>query len=135
MSTQSGHERPVDANPNPLGTCFCGVLREDCPGGAGFVSPNEIEGVPGNYANFISLECVKRLAGDDREKQHVSQEPAEDAKLLPGGIHTTIPDPAHSPVGPERHVNPSAETLEEATRLLEARDELARLEDDGGPVI
>lgn len=132
MSTQSGHERPVDANPNPLGTCFCGVLREDCPGGAGFVSPNEIEGVPSNYANFISLECVKRLAGDDREQQHVSQEPVGSSQRI-----GPLPGEQGYPgvVLPEPHVNPSAETLEEATRLLEAQDELSRLEDDGGPVI
>lgn len=125
MSTQSGHERPVDANPNPLGVCFCGVVREDCPGGAGFVSPNEIEGVPGNYANFISLACVQRLAGDEREAQHVTQEPAG----------ASVPLPALAPELPEAHVNPSAETLEEATRLLEQRDELERWEDNGGPVI
>lgn len=126
MSTQSGHERPVDSNPNPLGTCFCGVVREDCPGGPGFVSPQEIEGVPGNYANYISRACVLRLASDGRELQHASQEP----------LATPIAELKELPVAhPEPHVNPSADSLEEATRLLEQRDELERWEDNGGPVI
>lgn len=124
MSTQSGHERPVDANPNPLGTCFCGVLREDCPGGPGFVSPQEIEGVPGNYANYISKACVLRLAGDEREEQALA-EPRPDYD----------PERDHPvPELPEPHVNPTAPTLEEATRLLEEQ-EADRLDDDGGPVI
>jgi hypothetical protein len=131
--SQSGHERLVDANPNPLGSCFCGVLREDCPGGPGVLSPQEIVGPPGNYANYISLECVQRLAGDEREQQHVSAEPASPPDLTPwerpeaGQLvdHPTgRPDPE-----PERHVNPTGETLEEASRLL---DEQRR---DDEPVI
>lgn len=111
--SQSGHERPVDANPNPLGTCFCGVLREDCPGGPGFVSPNEIEGVPGNYANFISLECVQRLAGDSREAQHASQEPQ--------GVQAVTPLVTREPTVIEPHVNPVGESFEEVERQLDAQ--------------
>jgi hypothetical protein len=120
--SQSGYERLVDANPNPLKTCFCGVLREDCPGGPGVLSPQEIEGPPGNYANFISLECIQRLATDTREQLHVSQDALE------------TPEPVAAPVPgePPRHENPVADSLEEAHRLLAER-EAERVDD--GPVI
>lgn len=175
MSDERGRETRVSGNPNPHGTCFCGKDIHDCPGGAGYVSPNEIEGQPYyEVANYISDACVLRLGrGVGGETNGVGAaegavqarytgpeaDPETGAWLAPwtpGNRPSYYDDPTtlrnegdvpsaeligargdydpNAIVLPEQPVNPVADSLEEATRLLEEQD-LARLEDNGGPVI
>ncbi len=124
------YESRVTGNPNPQLNCFCGAQRGDCPGGPGFVSPNEVEhDTPGNYANYISDACVHRLAGRTGDEAVAAPAGRVDVATYGGpetdenGAWIAPYPPSQRPAGPPRHENPTGDSLEDAARLLDEQQD------------
>jgi hypothetical protein len=112
-------------NPNPLENCACSPHGRAEDGGPPFVIWTADE--PISSPHFVTcagciLGCAKQL-GHEPELAD-----AGESQDNPATLHNEAPGPSTDLVGfptgrPEPHVNPTADTLEEATRLLDAQIE------------
>lgn len=131
-----------ETNPNQSGACLCSPhsIHEDSSGPFVVFQAAEVEGTPGNYNAVACYGCVcaaaEQLAAPAGEADLLRLGEGDTPKhhRAPAGGLVGFPTGRPEPSEPPRHVNPSADTLEEATDLLD-REALARLEDNGGPVI